>query len=94
MKKGAIAAIEELVRSVAGSAAQSKVKLSEKTEALRVLAPYYVALKKHKIDITDEPAEAVTIGNLQDAVRKAEDHNGRAVPDHQRRERSAAPVED
>lgn len=77
--KTAIVAIEELVRSVADNAAQGKVKLSEKTEALRVLAPYYVALKKGRVGSEDEK---VTISRLQDAVRQAEDSNGRTVSDH------------
>jgi hypothetical protein len=92
--KSPVSAIEELVRSVADSAAQGKVKVSERIEALRVLAPYYIALKKHKIDpSTDNDVEAVSIGRLQDAVRQAEDGNGQTVSDHKRRGRGKATVE-
>ena len=80
MTKSAVQAIETLVRCVAENAAQTKVKLNERTEALRVLAPYYVALTKHqRLDVSDDP---VTINSLQNAVRKAD--NGRTVSDHQR----------
>lgn len=84
MTKTAIQAIEELVRSVAESAAHSKVKVSERIEALRVLAPYYAVLTKHKGSGGGDGA-AVTINGLQDAVRQLEDSNGQAIPDHRRR---------
>lgn len=83
MTKSPVAAIEELVRSVAESAAQGRVKISERIEALRVLAPYYIALNKQRGRGDD--TSAVTINGLQDAVRQLEESNGRALPDHQRR---------
>lgn len=95
--KTPVAAIEELVRAVAENAARDKVKLSEKTEALRVLAPYYATLTKHHPFQPDTVADLTTISGLQNAVRKAEVNNGRTVSDHQRRgrgEESAETVED
>jgi hypothetical protein len=86
MKQDAVKAIEKLVHAVADSAVQGKVKVSEKIEALRVLAPYYVALKKHKVHATANEPDEVTIGRLQDAVRDIEVSNGgRAVPGHRGR---------
>jgi hypothetical protein len=95
MKNDAVQAIEKLVHSVADSAARGKVKTSEKIEALRVLASYYVVLKKQKVHATANEPDEVTIGNLQDAVRDIEEGNGRTVPHHQRRRRTEeAAVED
>jgi Lhr-like helicase len=85
VKQSAISAIEELVRSVANSTARGKVKLGEKMEALRVLAPYYAALKKTRAIASDEEKDEITIGNLQNAVRNLEDGNGGTVPDHRGR---------
>ena len=64
--------IEELVRSVAHSAAHGKVKVSEKIEALRVLAPYYAALTKHKVPESDDKTNEMSISRLQKAVRQLE----------------------
>ena len=83
--KTPVAAIEDLVRAVAESAAQPKVKLSDKVEALRAMAPYYAALTKHQPFATGGEPEMTTINGLQNAVRKAEESNGRTVSDHKRR---------
>ena len=87
-----VQAIEELVRAVADSCAHGKVKASEKIEALRVLAPYYTILSKHRARDGDGDPTEVTINGLQDALRKA-DSNGRTVSHHQRRRAPESPVE-
>ena len=94
MNPSTMQAIEELVRSVAHSAAHGKVKVSEKIEALRVLAPYYAALTKHKVPESDDQTSGMTISRLQNAIQQVEDSNGRTVPDYQRRGRTEEAVED
>ena len=86
MKSDAVAAIEKLVHSVANSAAERGTKVSERIEALRVLAPYYAALKKHKVHATVDEPDEMTIGGLQSEVRKVENRNGKTVSGHQRRD--------
>jgi hypothetical protein len=82
--KSPVSAIEELVRVVADSASRGKLKATERLEALRVLAPYYAAMKKARIAASDSEVEEITINRLQHAVKELEDSNGQAVPDHQR----------
>jgi hypothetical protein len=84
MKQDAVKAIEKLVLVIAEKSSKSAKNLREQLEALRVLAPYYTALKKHKVHATSDEPDEVTIGHLQNALRNAEDHNGGTVPDHQR----------
>jgi hypothetical protein len=94
MKQDAVKAIEKLVLAIAEKAAKSAKNLSEQMEAARVLAPYYTALKKHKVHATSDEPDEVTIGHLQDAVRDIEDGNGRTVSHHKRRAGNQAAVED
>ena len=93
MKQSVIQAIEELARSVAQAAVTGKTKVNDKIEALRVLDPYYAALKKHKVHITADDSDETTIGGMQNALREAEG-NGRTVPDHKRRRSAEKAVED
>jgi len=95
MRQDAAIAIEKLVLVIAEKAAKSAKNLREQMEALRVLAPYYTALKKHKVHATADETDEITISHLQNAVRSAEEGNGRrAVPDHKRRGRAEEAVED
>jgi len=89
MRQDAALAIEKLVLAIAEKAAKSAKNLSEQMEALRVLAPYYAALKKHKVHATAEEPDEITIGNLQNAVRDVEEGNGRTVSHHQRRRKDS-----
>ena len=82
MKQDAVKAIEKLVQSVASSAAERGTKVSQRIEALRVLAPYYAALKKHKIHATADAPDEVTIDGMQKELRNVEDEQ--TVSDHQR----------
>ena len=84
MKQSTVAAIENLVLVIAEKSSKSAKNLKEQLEALRVLAPYYAALKRHKGSESDTATDEVTISHLRNAVRQIEDNNGGTVPDHQR----------
>jgi len=82
MKQDAIKAIEKLVHSVANSAAERGTKVSQRIEALRVLAPYYADLKKHKVHATVDEPDEVTIDGMQKELRSVEESNGKTVSDY------------
>jgi hypothetical protein len=85
MTKSVSQAIEKLALVVAEKSAKTAKNLREQMEALRVLAPYYAALKKHKVHATADETDEITISHLQNAVRDIEEGNGRTVQDNQRR---------
>jgi len=94
MRQDAVLAIEKLVLAIAEKAQKSAKNLHEQMEALRVLAPYYAALKKNKVHATADETDEITISHLQNAVRDTEEGNGRRALSGHKRRRSADAVED
>lgn len=81
--------IEKLVLLASEQAAREGTTLQEKTDLLKVLAPYYGALKKAKSRADDEPPDddSPTMGDLQRRLRVVEqepDSGGRISPEGRR----------
>lgn len=82
-----VKAIEAAARKLAQTVVKDGVSAAEMTEAVKVLAPYYTALKKAEGKSDDDPSDGTTMSALQEALHEAEevDHGGRTVSRHQRR---------
>jgi hypothetical protein len=70
--KSVVDDIEKLVADVAKEALSSKTSLQEKMDALKLLAPYYTALKK-KGKTDDETSDEPTMGELRNRLRVVEE---------------------
>jgi hypothetical protein len=64
--------IEKLVADVAKEALSGNKNLQEKMDALKLLAPYYTALKK-KGKTDDEASDEPTMGELRNRLRLVEE---------------------
>lgn len=84
--------IEHLAATLAEKAAQESTTVSEMTEAVKVLGPYYTALKKAKDASADDDADDDSMGAIQaELARVTEKPNGgQAVSNRSRRGRSAS----
>ena len=74
----AVDEIEKLVLSATEQVAREGSTLQEKTDLLKVLAPYYGALKKAKSRADDEPPDDdnPTMGDLQRRLRVVDQEPG------------------
>lgn len=81
--------IEHLAAALADKAAQESTTVSEMTEAVKVLGPYYTALKKAK-DPADDPPDEESIGAIQADLVRLEKGNGGQAVSGRRRGRSAS----
>lgn len=78
--------IEQLALKLAEKAAKDAVSITEMTEAAKVLAPYYTALKKAEAKGDDDSDDGTTMSGLQEALRAAsESDDGRTVSRSARR---------
>ena len=67
-----VAAIEKLVAQVVKDVASSSVTLHERMDALKLLQPYYIVLKKAKGKSDDESGDEPTMNDLQRRLRVVE----------------------
>ena len=82
----ALKAIEKLAKTLAEKAGQDAINVSEMTEAVKALAPYYNHLKKAEAQSDDDSDDEMTMGGMQQALRDAEGaENGGTVSRSQRR---------
>lgn len=72
--------IEALVAHVAREAVQEGVTLSESTDALKALTPYYVALAKGKLKSDDEPSDGNSMAALRQRLNRVEEPPKRPEP--------------
>jgi hypothetical protein len=82
----AIDKIEKLVGMVADDLLQASTSKDERVEGLRVLHPYYSALKKASKGVEESEDDGITMGDLRgdlhrveiaDAQRAVSSHRGR-----------------
>jgi hypothetical protein len=69
--------IEKLAQKTANEALKEDTPLQSRIDALKVLSPYYSALKKVEPDDEDEPGEP-TMDKMRSQIEQ-ENGNGRAV---------------
>lgn len=81
-----LSAIEKLAKTLAEKAAQDSTSVTEMTEAAKVLAPYYTALKKAE-GADEPPDDGLTMSGMQETIRAASEdgHDGRSVSRGSRR---------
>jgi len=81
--------IEKLAAEVAKNALEQDTGIESRIDALKVLTPYYNALKKAQGQTDPDPPDQPTMAAFQDRLRQAEEKpNGGTVPNHQRRSRT------
>ena len=69
--------IEKLVQTTAKNALEKDTPLQERIDALKVIAPYYTALKKAAGSPADEAGDEPTMDDMRTQIE--ETGNGRAV---------------
>jgi hypothetical protein len=84
--------IDHLAGRLAEKAAQESTSVSEMTEALKALGPYYTALRKAKPDSDEDSADDTSIGGIQAELQRVSEtaNGGQAVSGRSRRGRNAS----
>ena len=78
--------IEKLAAEVAKSALTADNGIETRIDALKVLTPYYTALKKAQGQADPDQPDEPTMAAFQDRLRQAEEKpNGGTVPSHRHR---------
>ena len=87
IKETTLGKIEKLAEEVAVKAASKDTDLQAQIEALKVLGPYYLALKKAQPQGDSDSPDEPTMAALQDRLHQAEQEkpNGRTVSRSHRR---------
>jgi len=68
--------IEQLVATTAKQALAKETPIQSRIEALKVIAPYYLALKKADLQVPDESGDEPTIEHLRDQMKAADQEVG------------------
>jgi hypothetical protein len=84
--------IELLAGRLADKAAQENTPVSEMTEALKALGPYYTALRKAKGSSDDDADDDTSIGGIQAELQRVSEagNGGQTVSGRGRRGRNAS----